>query len=393
MERESEYLLELLGAYLRREKPPEDPGIAWDKILDLSHIHGVTGVVSYMAYTHRLCADPGMHASMSSLCVSTVSRFGHRGALADLFLNQLQEQGIDHICMKGYVLRNYYPVPELRTFGDIDLVIRQEDREKCHAFVQSQGFEVKTDWEPVFTYHRQHEKYELHTQLLETDVSDRVDYRSSFRDLWAHVIQTGEHRFEFQPEYHFLYLLVHIAKHIHGSGAGIRMYMDIAAFIDRFRDTIDWEWISGELEKLELTAFAAVVLTAVERWFGIPSPARLAAVSGEVLDEFADYTLEAGVFGHHDREDAVSSMKNGVRESKAARLAFLIRRAFPPVKNLRNRYTYLQKFPWLLPAAWIHRFIITRGSLRTHTHEAEVILSAESDAIRRLHRIMKNIGL
>lgn len=393
MERESEYLLQLLGAYLRRQKPPVMTGIMWDKMLDLSHIHGVTGVISYMAYSNKLCADPQMHAATSRLCMSTVSRFGQRNSLAELLLDRLSENGIDHICMKGYVLRNYYPVPELRTFGDIDLVIRQEDRRRCHDLIVSLGYAVKTDWEPVYTYFRQQEKYEVHTQLLETDISERVDYRAYFGDLWQHVTGIGKHRFEFTPEYHFLYMLVHLVKHIYGSGAGIRMYMDVAAFIDHFGQSIDWSWIAGELDKLQLTDFASTVLSAVERWFGIRSPAPLGKISDQVLDEFTEYTLEAGVFGHHHREEAVSSMKNTKQASKASRMLYLLRRAFPTVSTLQSRYTYLQRFPWLLPAAWIHRFVITRGSLRVHAHEAEVILSAQEEDIQRLRRITKNIGL
>lgn len=393
MDHESEYLLHLLGAYLREETPRTESCINWENMMSLSHIHGVTGVISFMACTYKLCDDPNMNASMRELCTGTVSRFGHRGTLADLFFQRLSENGIDHISMKGYVLRNYYPVPELRTFRDIDLVIRPEDRQRCHDFLVDLGYQVKTDWGNAFSYSKQQEFYEVHTELLEIDVSDRADYRGYFRSMWDHVRCIGDHRYEFTPEFHFLYMLTHIAKHIHGSGAGVRLYMDVAAFIRHFGDSIDWNWIGRELRKLELTDFGATVLSAVEKWFGIPSPVSFGDIPPGVLEEFTQYTLEAGVFGHHNREGAVTALKNSAHETRGSRFLFLLRRAFPPVRTIQSRYTYLQKFPWLLPAAWVHRFIITRGSLSAHAHEAEVILSAESEEIRRLQRITKNIGL
>ena len=130
MERESEYLLHLLGAYLREDKPKEMSDIDWDQLMKLAQIHNVTGILSYMAFTFHLCPDAQMNTSMRKLCLSTMSLFGKRASMADLFCDTLAQNGIDHICMKGHVLRHYYPLPELRSFGDIDIVIRPEDRQK-----------------------------------------------------------------------------------------------------------------------------------------------------------------------------------------------------------------------------------------------------------------------
>lgn len=393
MDREAEYLLLLLRDFVRHEQPPAPVDVNWDKLLELSDIHSVTGIVSYMATAHKLCADPQMKARMRTTCMSTMSRFGHRGYLTDRFCQKLAENGIDHIRMKGIVLRSYYPVPELRSFGDVDLVIRQEDRTKCHELMLSLGFRAETDWEPIYSYRSEQEFYELHTQLLETDISEKKDLRSYFRDLWQNTVCTGAHRFEFTPEYHFLYMLVHIAKHIHGAGAGIRMYVDVAAFIDHFGQSIDWEWIAGELEQLKLMDFASTVMTAVEHWFGSCPPALFRRVSEDILNDFTEYTMEAGLFGQFSREQAVISLKNKERETKASRFQLLLRRAFPPARIIARRYVYLQKYPWLLPVAWIHRFIITRGDLTAHAHEAEMIFSAEPEQIRRLRQITSRIGL
>ena len=393
MERESEYLLGLLGAYLREEKPDSADDMDWGKLLDLAKLHSVHGILGYMCTHHRLCADPQMNMAMRRLCLNTIASFNSRVSMADAFFEMLENHGIDHICMKGYVLRNYHPVPELRTFRDIDFVIRPEDRKKCHELLLSQGYQVKEDWEPVYSYYKGPEFYEIHTELLEIDVSDKADYRGYFRRMWDHVRKISAHGYVFTPEFHFLYMLTHIAKHIHGAGAGVRMYLDVAAFIRHFGDSLDWNWIMGELKQLKLYDFACTVLSATEKWFGVPCPASFRRISDKVLAEFTEYTLEAGVFGHHNRENAVVSLKNAEHESRASRIRFLLRRLFPPVKTIARRYTYLQKCPWLLPVAWIHRFIITRGSLAAHSHEAEIILSAESEEIRRLQRITKNIGL
>ena len=54
MEKESEYLFHLLGAYVRRETPRRPEGVALEKLRRLAYIHSVTGVFGYMVMKYRL---------------------------------------------------------------------------------------------------------------------------------------------------------------------------------------------------------------------------------------------------------------------------------------------------------------------------------------------------
>ena len=276
MEKEAQYLFQLLGTYVRRETPPGAEGMDQERLKYLAHIHNVTGIFCYMAMNHGLF--PEARRSFRNVCMSTVSAFAQRATLAEQLLAKLEEEGIDHVLMKGYILKDYYPIPELRSYGDIDMVIRRADRERSHRLMQELGYGIKTDWEPVYSYVRHKEHYELHTELLDTDVSESVDCREYFRDLWQHVRCDGGHRYQMTPEFHFLYLMVHLAKHVSGSGAGARMYLDLAAFIRHIGGDVDWDRIRQELEKIRLTAFANTALTFVERYFGVESPLPLEPV-------------------------------------------------------------------------------------------------------------------
>lgn len=393
MEREYEYLLHLLGAHLREEEPDCPAELDWTKLVQLAQIHCVTGILGYMTMTYPICPDEALRGSLRSVCLNTLTLFAHRAALAGDFSRTLSRNGIDHILMKGYILREHYPVPELRTFGDIDLVIRPEDRDKCHELMLSLGFHVEADWEPVFSYTKDREFYEIHSEIMEIDVTGKGNFRAYFHGMWDHASPAGSHRYHFTPEFHFLYILTHIAKHIHGSGAGARMYLDVAAFILRRKEDVDWTLILKELEKLGLSDFANVVFQAVENWFHVPAPVPTRAVPEDIMAEFTAFTMEAGVFGHFAREGAMSTLKNAERKGETSRFQVLLQRAFPDAGTIQSRYTYLQKHPWLLPAAWLHRLVKTRGSLSKHTHEAQVILSADAAEVQRLKRITRNIGL
>ena len=389
MERESEYLFRLLGAYIRGEAPGDAAGLDAEKLKHLANIHSVDGIFCYMAMRHGLF--PAERGAFRAECMAVIGGYAKRAALAEMLFEEMNRRGIDHVLMKGYVVKDYYPVPELRTYGDIDVLIRAEDRQKCHDLMVELGFEVKSDWEPVYSYVRGLEFYELHTQLLETDISAAVDCRDYFSDPWAHVKCMGGHRYQFTPEYHFLYLLAHLAKHVAASGAGARMYLDLAAFVLHFGAEADWAWIREELEKTGLAAFANTALTFVERYFGVESPMELRPVGADTLEALADLTAEGGVFGRFAVSGGTVTLRNETRGG--GRLAAICRQLFPAAKTIESRYTYLQKRPWLLPVAWMHRVVRTWSKLGGHAAEAKDILSADETEVRRLRRMLREIGL
>ena len=388
MEKESEYLLHLLGAYVRGTAPRSAEGMDLEKLRHLAHIHSVDGVFAHMAMTYGLF--PAERGAFRAECMAVIGGYAKRAAFAEILFEEMTRRGIDHLLMKGYVVKDYYPVPELRTYGDIDLLIRPADREKCHEMMLELGYRVKTDWEPVYSYLRPLEHYEFHTRLLETDISDTLDCGDYFRDPWGHAVGEG-HRYQFTPEFHFLYLMAHLAKHVRSSGAGARMYLDLAAFILHFGAAADWALIRQELEKSGLAVFANTALTFVERYFGVESPLELKHVGLDVLEALADLTAEGGVFGRFAVSGGDVTLRSG--EEGASRMGTIWKRLFPAAKTIESRYTYLQKRPWLLPAAWVHRVVRTWGKVGKHSEEARQILSADEKRIRDMRRMLREIGL
>lgn len=394
MEREAEYLLHLLGAYLREEEPRVEENVDWIRLVQLAQIHCVTGILGYMSMTWPICPDAQMKSHLRTVCLNTIALFARRAALADAFSRMLAQNRIGHILMKGYVLRDYYPVPELRTFGDIDIVIRPEDREKSNALMLAQGYQLETDWEPVFSYTRDCEYYEIHSEIMEVNVSEKADYRSYFQNMWQYAREIEENRYQFTPEFHFLYMLTHIAKHVTGSGAGVRMYLDMAVFVRHFGASLDWDFVQRELEKLRFSEFANIVLRFTQKYFGVNSPIPLKAAEQDVLDTFLEFTMDGGVFGHAGRDSGTISLKQHSRgKAHISRAGAVVKRLFPAAKTIESRYTYLQDKPWLLPAAWIHRLVKTKDTWRQHTEEVQNIFRADKEEVQKIKRLYEQIGL
>lgn len=392
--KEYEELLILLRAFYEEAKPVFEEEPHWDQLLKLSYIHSVTGIACYMISQYALTSSDAVRQAAKEETRKTLYLYVQRGEATKRLLKELDDHGIDHGMMKGYILRNCYPVPELRSYGDMDLVIRREDRQKTHDLMIRMGYEPLVTWEPVYSYHKGTELYEFHTDIIGTDVSEKADLKTYFQSVWEHMIPEQGHTYVMENEYHFLYLLAHIAKHISESGAGLRMYLDIAFFIKAYGDFMDWDWIRGELKNLNLSFFANTVLTAVQQWFGADSPIPLQPVSDAVMEDFLLFTMEGGTFGAAGRDAGLIALKRNERDGdRVSRTAVLLHRLFPSASTIEKRYTYLQGRHWLLPAAWLHRLIITRKTWGKHVTEAKDILSADEQEVLRLKRIYSDIGL
>ena len=390
MTKEKLFLLDALKSFIHEEKLNFDTELDWNELMRLAQIHSVTGILGYMSMQSPCERTAQIADALKKQCFANIAIFTQRAEKTQHILSLLNEAGIDHMLFKGWVVRNYYPVEELRSYGDIDILIKPEDRDKCHELMLSEGFSVKTDWEPVYGYLKGAEFYELHTEIIEVDVSDKADYRVYFNTAWEHAENVGSHSFEPTPEFHFMYLLTHIAKHIRGAGAGIRMYLDLAAFIKCFGNELDWAYVSDTLEELKLKEFANTALTAVKKYFDITSPIELMPISTETLESFMNYTLDGGLFGNFGRDSALITLK---KSDKSSRIATVMSRLFPKAEDIERRYTYLQGNHWLLPVAWVHRFFKTSSTWGRHAEEARAIMNTDEEEVLKLKNIYKELGL
>lgn len=394
MQKEQQVLISLLDDFIHKTTPQLPDGINWDDVVYLASINSVLGIVSFMISRYHLQKNPEVLEACKSYYERSFRYYSRLFQTAESLIHQLQDNQIDHVLFKGAVLRNLYPVPEFRSFGDVDILIPGEKREKSRKLLAQLGYEESGAWEPVFTYKKGRELYELHTELLETDIPGKPGCRIFFKNPWEHAVQQQEHTFYFDMEYHFLYLISHLAKHMSSYGAGIRMYMDLAAYIMHYGEEMNWDEIRQALIQMDLLAFARTALTAAQRWFREDNPLADDSIAEDYMEQFAEFVLFGGTFGWEDKDRGVLDLSREERQTGSMnRLSVLRKRLFPPASQIAARYTYLQKQPWLLPAAWVHRVIITWGSHNKHTAELKQVFHADVRQARERNELLKKAGL
>lgn len=398
MKENYEKYLSILRSFVQNTAPEALTSGELEKVSELARINSTGGILNYVCLSHPGLVDSACREQMRRQCFAEIGMYAQRAEMTRQLAGELDKAGIDFILFKGYVVRNYYPVPELRTFGDVDIIIHKEDRQKSDELMMALGFTRKEDWEPSYSYSRGTEFYELHSRVIGFDVSDKADFVGYFSHIWEHSqpaqVVNLPHAWELKPEFHFLYMLTHVAKHISRSGAGVRMYLDLAFFIKHFGTSLDWAWVVSEMEKLNLADFAAVALTAVERWFCVESPMVLRQVSEEVLEDFTEFTISGGVYGYVGKDQGEVFLKQQNRnEERVSKFKTLMRHAFPDAEVLMNKYAYLKKRPWLLPVAWVQRFLDKRNEWGRFANSTKQIISADKEKVLKLKRIYKEIGL
>ena len=381
-------MIALLRAFIHNTAPESaDPAA----LLREAQMQNLLPILAYMDKKWRLFSDETLRAQLSRQLRQTLFLHNQRYCAFERLSDVLSDARIDHLPVKGWYLRHLYEVPELRTFGDIDILIRREDRARVHELMLAQGFTVQTDWEPTYTYRRGAELYELHTNLMDASLDDRSDLPAYFADVWTHAAPVRGRCHAPEETFHFLYTLCHLAKHLYAGGAGLRMYLDAALFIHRRGTELDWASVRREMEELKLGRFLDTVLTCCESWFGVTAPCDFLRV--EAAEELLRYTLDADLFGKLRDKSVVESRNRREHADDDGRRSAVRQILFPPYQALVKRYTYIEGRKWLIPVALVHRAAVNLKNLTARTRAIRSIAATSREDVDAYDDFMTRIGL
>lgn len=385
MDNSTKYFIDLLSSFLCKHEPIQKDNIEWNEIMKFARIHNVSGMI-YLA-ANKLPCDYSPSTDIKKMLekdfLVTALRAESRDNGMEALIDALNEAKIPHVLIKGYVVKNYYPVKEMRTMGDIDFLIRPQDRAKSHELLQSIGFITGEAEDEVWHYSNNAVNLEVHTQIMYHNMHNGTDYVKYFSDAWEHTIPTSRpYTFELTVEYHFLYVMVHLAKHFDGKGCGIRMIMDIAVFLNFFKGKLDWAYINREIENLNLVLFSKNIYILCKRWFGLSFDFKLPEMEENFYEDLSDYILSAGTFGFYERDSSARVIRTELYQGnseakktnkKIALIKIYISRLFPGYKEMCNgsHYKFLSGRPILLPIAWIYRFFRLAKDVGESNKEAE----------------------
>ena len=368
MTAEKTLLLRCLRDFCHGEKT-ERPEFPFDGELffRLSHEQDLAAIVYEQCRAwldFNSCAG-GLKKEFLAAVFCSVNRADMLREIAERF----QAEDIPFVCMKGAVYRAYYPIPELRSMGDVDFVIHTEDREKSNRILmEDMGFQRMINNHAVWTYWFEKFQFEVHDHMFYEHLTSEFDYCAYFDHVWDKKQcgpvfgVTADNLFVPEENFHFLYLMTHTAKHVVSNGMGFRAFLDMVFMARACADKLDWAWLEKELDKMKLLAFTRTCFALCERWFGVKMPLDPGKLDEGFFEEATGKIFQDGVFGLDNEANEGAGSAKEIRRSTlpygVTALQLTIKKLFPPYEDMQliPWYSFVDGRPWLLPAAWVYRW-------------------------------------
>ena len=138
---------------------------------------------------------------------------------AETLFELFEKNGIYCMPLKGIRTKQFYPYPEFRTMGDLDILYKEDQTKKLKQVMQDAGYKFGG-------YNIKHDEYEkdgvtieMHRDVL-FRLTNAYDY---FADIWERAIHAKgkQYIYEMSLEDHYLHSVCHLAEHFVRGGIGI----------------------------------------------------------------------------------------------------------------------------------------------------------------------------
>lgn len=390
-------LLEALKCFLEGEKVQWESGISgeeWGELFDLAIQHQILPMVYEAVYA---CPAFGSMPDnqkdyIKHRMIQQVMVQGRKTAEFLALYSRLLEKSLTPIVVKGIICREMYREPDYRASGDEDVLIPSEQFTLCDQVFRENAMdylepEKDPEKEGEVPYYKKGGllHIELHKELFPAQSEAYGELNEMFRNVFQRKIQTeiqGIPVYTMGHTDHLLYLILHAFKHFLHSGFGIRQVCDIVIYANTYGSEIDWEYLYQACQKIRGENFTAALFHIGEKYLNFdkeqahyPAVWQQEEADGEAL---LDDLLQGGVFGDSSlsRKHSSNMTLAAVTDEKKGRKlkASLSSSLFPDKEYMAGKYTYLEKYPFLLPAAWGSRILNymkeTRGTKNNNAKES-----------------------
>ena len=318
---------------------------------------------------------------------------------------KLSEKNIKILVFKGIIFRNMYNNPDDRISSDEDILIKKEDYEKVKEFFLSEGFEFIDKGEECAYFSKSTGLcIEVSTSLFSHESKAYGHLNKLFEDVFEKSIKINIDKIDIltlSHEQHLIYIVFHNMKHFLTGGFGIRQVADFSKYIETYGEYINWEKFWSDLKDLNYDTFALNLIEISLKYLGfnddkITYPDNI--TSFDELKNSQKYyinseslindILDAGVFGAStmDRKHTALMTLDAVEDKKKSNR---LKAVFPNVNYLKDNYTYLQKYPILLPVAWGQRILSYLKKNKTSSYINTMELGKQRIELLKEYKIIK----
>ena len=379
MTAEKEYFIKLLSSYVN-QCSVEERTVDFSELFRLAEIHDVGGIIANQLKTVKPEYQPDSltKSHFNQLLGYAVKNDSLRESAFISVKDFLEKCECDYIFVKGINIRKYYPDPELRASGDIDVIVKADKLDFLKNKVKEQGIVIKGFTSETLT---------LNICSTEIEIHCFADVLSDYFSDIFYVAKKGD-GFQYSlSEYdELLYVICHTAKHLTYTGAGVRMLLDIDLMI-RGIEEFDVNKLLTMCKEAKIEKTAKVLIALCKLWFKTPVEIDY-ELDEEILKKLEYVFIDGGSFGYETN----TIPTRYISSDSDNKLKVLLKMAFPSKEYLKLSYPYYKKHRILYPVARLNRLADGVFKKRNQTVRVMTQINSENNS-ESLYGLLEELEL
>lgn len=359
-------------------------GFDFDKLYEFSTRQQITPIIYYgLSKGIGTSAIPNRTKFLFSTANLTTFSEKQMSYVQEVF-DAFDEQGIEHLKMKGTILKKLYPYPEMRLMSDADIFVNMDKYEQISTILTDLGFTFKFESNHELGWEKDGVCIELHKKLIP---SYNVDLYAYFENPWQRLILVEKSQYKMSDEDTFIYIFTHFAKHFRDGGIGIKFMTDFYVYLEANKG-LDFSYIEKELENMKLLEFWQNTKRLIDVWFyGAGCDEKSAFITHKIFESDAYGTEKAKL----EAQATKAAQGKGAKNAKKRQLGRVL---FPKYENMCIMYPAVKKAPIILPFMWVWRFFEVLFTRRKNIKKQfDKIDNINDEAIEKYDAELRYVGL
>lgn len=346
-----------------------------EDVINMAQQHRVLPMIYDVLAKREEIISPNAMQTAQKVAEKTVRQSYRLLFLTKGLVEWLEEAGIPVVVLKGSGVASYYPVPEYRKSGDVDLLF-----EDIHRVIAAGKILEKHGYTMTEEQHANHHvvyqgadgiDVELHAMLAEPFDDDSINQKMEellplyFQEM-GRTQSMGVSLPTASAALQALELLLHMLQHFLRAGFGLKLLTDWVVFWNQAEDKAVAERFRMLTSELRVEGFAKAVTLVCEKYLGLQEGIVFGdhleeAFSKHYAEQFLMDIVDAEEFGKADKNRMVALRKRGI-------MAYAKEFHY----QMRMNYPQESKMKWKWPYLWVRTFVVflrnnkrlNRGSIR-----------------------------
>ena len=266
-------LVQLIRISITGKSEPLNGSINWTEMMHYSSKQGVLGVafgaIEHLSEEDRPHIDFIMDWMRQITYLESINKI-HKDLIIEIS-TFLQKHDIRMLLLKGYGLSLYWPKPDSRPVGDIDIYTFGKWAETDNVICDKLGIKSNTSHHKHSELHYKGKTIENHYEFLNihahrstAEIEDILH-----KELNAYPDKEIPNLYYPSARFNALYLLRHSGEHFASTCMKLRLVLDWAFFVQA--NSIDWQWLLKALDRVGMKTYLAVLNAICIRHLGFPS--------------------------------------------------------------------------------------------------------------------------